>query len=126
MPCTIRNITDGQAITQMVEDNADQRENILPSERAKALKMQLDAIKRQSARGDLGAPGMVRVQMKSLPNAVKCQLKRFGGIASSLSLIYGDLSGYFKGKSWQQAVYKIGKLFILILSNLQIILGIDT
>lgn len=50
MPCIIRNLTDEQAITQMVEDNTNQRENILPSERAKALKMQLEAIKRQGAR----------------------------------------------------------------------------
>jgi len=50
MPCIIRNLTDEQAITQMVEDNTNQRENILPSERAKALHMQLEAIKRQGAR----------------------------------------------------------------------------
>ena len=50
MPCIIRNLTDEQAITQMVEDNTNQRENILPSERAKALKMQLEAIKHQGAR----------------------------------------------------------------------------
>ena len=34
----------------MVEDNTNQRENILPSERAKALKMQLEAIKHQGAK----------------------------------------------------------------------------
>ena len=51
MPCIVRNLTDEQAITQMVEDNTNQREHILPSERAKALKMQLEAIKRQGARG---------------------------------------------------------------------------
>jgi len=50
MPCIVRNLTDEQAITQMVEDNTTQREAILPSERAKALKMQLEAIKQQGAR----------------------------------------------------------------------------
>ncbi len=50
MPCIIRNLTDEQAITQMVEDNTNQRENILPSERAKALQMQLEAIKQQGVR----------------------------------------------------------------------------
>ena len=50
MPCIVRNMTDEQAITQMVEDNTNQRENILPSERAKALKMQLEAIKQQGVR----------------------------------------------------------------------------
>ena len=57
MPCIVRNLTDEQAITQMVEDNTPQRESILPSERAKALKMQLEAIKRQGARGDLATSG---------------------------------------------------------------------
>ena len=57
MPCIVRNLTDDAAITQMVEDNISQRENILPSERAKALKMQLEAIKRQGARGDLSTSG---------------------------------------------------------------------
>lgn len=50
MPCIVRNLTDEQAITQMVEDNMNQRENILPSEKAKALKMQLEAIKHQGAK----------------------------------------------------------------------------
>lgn len=50
MPCIIRNLTDEQAITQMVEDNTNQREAILPSERGKALKMQLEAIKHQGTR----------------------------------------------------------------------------
>ena len=50
MPCIVRNLTDEQAITQMVEDNTNQRDSILPSERAAALKMQLEAIKQQGAR----------------------------------------------------------------------------
>lgn len=54
IPCIVRNMTDEEAITQMVEDNTNQRENILPSERAKALKMQLEAIKRQGARSGNG------------------------------------------------------------------------
>ena len=60
MPCIVRNLTDEEAITQMVEDNLNQREEILPSERAKALKMQLEAIKHQGSRlknvaeGDVG------------------------------------------------------------------------
>ena len=50
MPCIVRNLTDDEAITQMVEDNLNQREEILPSERAKALKMQLESIKHQGSR----------------------------------------------------------------------------
>lgn len=57
MPCIVRNLTDEQAITQMVEVNTNQRENILSSERGAALKMQLEAIKRQGARDDNGTKG---------------------------------------------------------------------
>ncbi len=55
MPCIIRNLSDDEAIIQLVDSNA-QRENVLPSERAKAYKMRLEAIKRQGARTDLTAP----------------------------------------------------------------------
>jgi ParB/RepB/Spo0J family partition protein len=50
VPCVIRNMTDDEAILAMTESNFNQRAEILPSERSKALKMQLDAIKRQGAR----------------------------------------------------------------------------
>ena len=43
-------VRDDEAITQMVEDNLNQREEILSSERAKTLKMQLEAIKHQGSR----------------------------------------------------------------------------
>ena len=55
MPCIVRNLTDDEAIIQLVDSNA-QREDVLPSERAKAYKMRLDAIKRQGARTDLTSP----------------------------------------------------------------------
>ena len=55
MPCIIRNLTDDEAIIQLVDSNA-QREDVLPSERAKAYKMRLDAIKRQGKRTDLVQP----------------------------------------------------------------------
>ena len=52
MPCVIRNLTDDEATIIMVDSNL-QRENILPSERAFAYKMKLEAIKRQGQRSDL-------------------------------------------------------------------------
>ena len=55
MPCIVRNLSDDEAIIQLVDSNA-QREDVLPSERAKAYKMRLDAIKRQGARTDLTSP----------------------------------------------------------------------
>lgn len=52
MPVIVREIDRNAATIIMVDSNL-QRENILPSERAKAYKMKLDAIKRQGARHDL-------------------------------------------------------------------------
>ena len=52
IPCIIRNLTDDQAIVIMVDSNL-QREQILPSEKAFAYKMKLDAMKRQGFRSDL-------------------------------------------------------------------------
>ena len=52
MPVIVRDIDQNTATIMMVDSNL-QRENILPSERAKAYKMKLDAIKRQGKRHDL-------------------------------------------------------------------------
>ena len=52
MPVIVRDLDRNAATIIMVDSNL-QRENILPSERAKAYKMKLDAIKQQGARHDL-------------------------------------------------------------------------
>ena len=52
MPVIVRNMDDDAATILMVDSNL-QREEILPSERAKAYKMKLEAIKHQGARSDL-------------------------------------------------------------------------
>lgn len=52
MPVIVRNLDDDAATIIMVDSNL-QRENILPSERAFAFKLKLDAIKRQGERTDL-------------------------------------------------------------------------
>lgn len=52
MPVIVRDIDRNAATIIMVDSNL-QRESILPSERAKAYKMKLEAIKRQGARHDL-------------------------------------------------------------------------
>ena len=49
MPAVIRNMDDDMAVITMVDSNL-QRENILPSERAKAYKMKMDALKRRAGR----------------------------------------------------------------------------
>lgn len=52
LPCIVRDLDDDAATILMVDANL-QRENILPSERAWAFRMKLEAIKRQGARTDL-------------------------------------------------------------------------
>ena len=52
MPCIVRNLTDDEATIIMVDSNL-QREKILPSEKAFAYKMKLEAMKRQGKRMDL-------------------------------------------------------------------------
>ena len=52
IPVIIRMLQDDEAVVIMVDSNL-QREHILPSERAFAYKMKLDAIKNQGARSDL-------------------------------------------------------------------------
>ena len=52
IPCIVRNLTDDEAVIVMVDSNL-QRETILPSEKAFAYKMKLEAMKRQGYRTDL-------------------------------------------------------------------------
>ena len=52
LPVIVRNMSDEEAVIKMVDSNL-QREHILPSERAFAYKMKLEAIKNQGARSDL-------------------------------------------------------------------------
>lgn len=49
MPCLVRNLTNDEATIIMVDSNL-QREEVLPSEKAFAYKMKLDAMKRQAGR----------------------------------------------------------------------------
>lgn len=69
MPVIVRDIDRNTATIIMVDSNL-QRENILPSEKAKAYKMKLEAIKRQGARSDLTS---VQVGQK-LPNKTSREL----------------------------------------------------
>ena len=55
LPVIVRDMSDDEAVIRMVDSNL-QREHILPSERAFAYKMKLEAIKNQGARSDLTSP----------------------------------------------------------------------
>ena len=77
LPVIVREMDDDTAIIFMVDSNL-QREHILPSERAFAYKMKLDAIKHQGARTDLSQEGTSsRVGMKS-PQALELVGKEAG------------------------------------------------
>ena len=60
MPVIIRDMTDEEAVIEMVDANI-QREKVMPSEKAWAYRMKLDAIKHQGARTDLTS---VQVEQK--------------------------------------------------------------
>ena len=65
LPVIVRNMDDDAAVLLMVDSNL-QRENILPSERAFAYKMKLEAIKKQGARSDLTSGQIVQKSKLSI------------------------------------------------------------
>ena len=67
VPVIVRDMTDDEAVVLMVDSNL-QRENILPSERAFAYKMKMEAMKRQGERTDLqenGTSSQVETKFRS-------------------------------------------------------------
>ena len=65
LPVIVRNMDDDAAVLLMVDSNL-QRENILPSERAFAYKMKLEAIKNQGAMSDLTSGQIVQKSKLSI------------------------------------------------------------
>ena len=80
MPCIVREMDADTATILMVDSNI-QRENILPSERAAAYKMKLEAIKHQGARNDLTsvqvAPKLSTEQIGDAEGISKDTVKRY-------------------------------------------------
>ena len=64
MPVLVRDMDDDTAVILMVDSNV-QRENVLPSEKARAYKIKLDAMKRQGERTDLTSAG-IRQKLSSV------------------------------------------------------------
>lgn len=67
MPCLVRDLTDDEAIIIMVDSNL-QRETLLPSEKAFAYRMKLEAMKRQGQRTDLTSYPMEK-KLKGITSA---------------------------------------------------------
>lgn len=82
MPVIVRSLDDDAATIIMVDSNL-QREGLLPSERAYAYKMKLEAIKHQGVRTDLTSPqvgqksGWAVNQVASDAGASKSQVQRY-------------------------------------------------
>ena len=81
LPVIVRDMSDDEAVIRMVDSNL-QREHILPSERAFAYKMKLEAIKNQGARSDLTSaqvgPKLTAAEKVALDSDdSKSQVKRF-------------------------------------------------
>ena len=82
MPVIVRDLDDDAATIIMVDSNL-QRETLLPSERAFAYKMKLDAIKHQGSRGDLtsrqvGEKSQTSIQLvANQANESQRQVQRF-------------------------------------------------
>ena len=81
LPVIVRNMDDNAAVLLMVDSNL-QREHILPSERAFAYKMKLDALKNQGARSDLTSDQVGQKlwsveQVASDAGESKTQIQRF-------------------------------------------------
>ena len=81
LPVIVRNMDDDAAVLLMVDSNL-QRENILPSERAFAYKMKLEALKNQGARSDLtsaqiGPKLTAAEKVAEEANDTKSQVKRY-------------------------------------------------
>lgn len=95
LPVIVRNMDDDAAVLLMVDSNL-QRENILPSERAFAYKMKLEALKNQGARSDLTSAQLGRkletadiVGQESGDS--RNQVRRFIRLTKDLSIEYAEL-----------------------------------
>jgi len=75
MPVIIRDMTDEQSVIYMVDSNV-QRENILPSEKAFAYKMKMDALKRQGQRSDLTSSSVATKSQSGGANSTSTPVAR--------------------------------------------------
>lgn len=80
IPAVVRDLSDEEATIAMVDSNI-QREELLPSEKAFALKMKLEAMKKQGARGDLTSdhnePKLAAEQIGDSCGISSAQVKRY-------------------------------------------------
>ena len=80
IPCIVRNLSDDEATIFMVDTNIQQREEILPSEKAFAYKMKLDALNHQGKTKNLTS---VQVEQKLENNNSRKQVGNESGISEA-------------------------------------------
>lgn len=80
LPVLVRDMTDDEAVILMIDSNL-QRENLLPSEKAFAYKMKLEAMKHQGKRNDLTSdrvgPKLAVKEIGAQNNDSQTQVKRY-------------------------------------------------
>ena len=111
MPVVVLDLNDDEAIIQLVDSNI-QRENILPSERAKAYKMRMEAMKRQGARTDLTSPN-ISARFRSddeLGQAVGVSGDTIRNFASLTNLVPGLMQMVDEGRIKLSPAYQIAAL----------------
>ena len=86
MPVIVRNLDDDAATIIMVDSNL-QRESLLPSERAFAFKLKLNAIKRQGARSDLTSTQVAqKLSVEKVGESAGVVKTKYAGLFVLLSL----------------------------------------
>lgn len=70
LPCIVRDLSDDEAIIVMVDSNL-QREQLLPSEKAKAYKMKMDAMRRQAGRPRKENMSQIETNLQGSENCVQ-------------------------------------------------------
>ena len=114
LPVIVRQMSDDAAVILMVDSNL-QREHILPSERALAYKMKLDAIKNQGARSDLTSTQVAqKLSVEKVGDDAgvsKDTIRRFIRLTNLIpELLDIDISGVVGDLETQLADWSVGAL----------------
>ena len=133
MPVLIKNYTDDEAVVAMVDTNI-QREDILPSEKARAYRMKYDAMKHQGSSGgstfesigeSAGESGKTVQRYICLSNLTDTLLGMVDD--KKLPIRSGVYISYLKEKEqrWVEDIIMVKKTYVLAFRQLQTMIGIS-
>ncbi len=106
MPVIIRDLDDDAATVLMVDTNI-QRENLLPSEKARAYKMKYEALKHQGSKGDSGRTVQRYIRLASLINGL-LELVDEGNI----KMVAGERLSYLKAEEQELVLEAVANISI--------------